>query len=311
MWGLKANAPGARGGPVLVTGASSGLGLETAAYLAERGFLVYATMRDIGRRDRLDEEARRRGVTVRCLQVDVTAPETITAAVRTIVDECGRLWAVVNNAGVQIRGYFEDLSEAEIRHVFDTNLFGSMSVTRAVAPHMRRAGGGRIVIVTSVAGRIGWLGQSAYCASKFALEGFGEALALEMAPLGVRVILIEPGIIKTDIWRANHTIARRARDPAGPYYAWFREAERLAERLVDTSSGTATDVAAAVCRAVTAARPRRRYATGRRASIALWLRRYVPGDLFDRACAWAATRRVMRGAAASDDPAGRSGTQLR
>ena len=282
------------GRTVLVTGASTGIGLETAVFLAERGFHVYATMRDLGRRGKLDAEAGRRHATVHALELDVRDRAAIDRAIGAIVGERGGLHGVVNNAGIQARGYFEDLSEAEIEAVFETNVFGSMAVVRAALPHLRAARRGRVVLVTSMGGRMGWPGLSAYCASKFALEGFGEALALEMAPLGVGVSLVEPGIIKTDIWGANRGVAARAADPAGPYHAWFREAERLADRMVDASRTKPVDVARAVHRALTARRPRLRYTVGSKAALAVALRRYLPGDLFERLYVREAVRRVTR-----------------
>jgi NAD(P)-dependent dehydrogenase (short-subunit alcohol dehydrogenase family) len=282
------------GEAVLITGASSGIGLEAAVYLAERGFHVYATMRDLGRRDPLDAEARRRNVKLEVLDLDVRDEAAVDRVVRAVVAECGGLYGLVNNAGIQSRGYFEDLSEAEIRRVFETNLFGGMTLVRAVLPHMRTAHRGRIVIITSVGGRIGSPGLTAYCASKFALEGFGEALALEMALVGVQVILLEPGIIKTELWGKNRGIAARALDPGSPYYAWFNEWERLADRLVAASRTRPVDVARAVHRALTVRRPKLRYVVGRKAAIAVALRRYLPGELFERFYFAEVARRVTR-----------------
>jgi len=279
---------------VLVTGASSGIGLETAVYLAESGFPVYATMRSLDRGEKLEEEAARRNVRVDVLQLDVTDRTSIDSAVRTVVARCGGIYALVNNAGIGLRGYFEDLGDAEIRQVFETNVFGTMAATRAVLPYMRAARRGRIVIVTSVGGRMGWLGLSAYCASKFALEGFGESLALEMAPLGVRVIMVEPAIIKTAIWGANRGIAKGALDPRSPYSAWFRESERLADWLVELSWTTPRDVAKAAHRALTAERPRLRYLVGRRASFVVGLRRHLPGEFFEKLYFRQAVRRVTK-----------------
>lgn len=282
------------GQAVLITGASSGIGLETAVYLAERGFHVYATMRDLSRRGALDAEARRRNVKLGVLDLDVRDTATVDRAVHTIVTECGALYGVVGNAGIQSRGYFEDVPDAEIRNVVDTNLFGTMAVIRAALPHMRAARTGRLVIITSVAARIGAPGLSGYCASKFALEGLGECLALEMAPYGVRVILLEPGIIKTDIWSANRGVSPRALDPGSPYYAWFRESERLADRLVDASPTTPADVAKAAYIALTTGRPKLRYVVGRRAAFVIALRRHLPGELFERLYFALVLRRVTR-----------------
>ena len=142
---------------VLITGASGGLGLETAVYLAERGFRVYATMPDLSERDVVDEAASRHGVELHVLKLDVTDQTSIEDAVSTIAEESGGIYGLVNNAGVALRGYFEDLLDEEIRRAFDVTVFGTMAVTRAVLPHMRAASHGRIVIVTSIGGRIGRL----------------------------------------------------------------------------------------------------------------------------------------------------------
>lgn len=267
---------------VLITGTSSGIGLQTAVYLAERGFKVYATMRNLSRRDELDAEAARCNVQLEVLQLDVTDKASIQSAVDTIIAESDGVYGLVNNAGITLRGYFEDLSEAEIRRVFETNVFGTMAVTRAVLPHMRTARRGCIVIVASVGGKMGSLALSAYCATKFALEGFGESLALELEPLGVHVILVEPGITRTKIWGANRNVAKRALDPSSPYYAWFRESERLANQFVESSPITLEEVAKTIHQVLTADRPKLHYLIGRRARIFFALRRCLPGELFDR-----------------------------
>jgi NAD(P)-dependent dehydrogenase (short-subunit alcohol dehydrogenase family) len=277
---------------VLVTGTSTGLGLETAVYLAERGFEVYASMRDLGRRGALDEAAARRSVELHVLQLDITDKVSIDRAVQAVVERSGGIYGLINNAGIGLRGYFEDLSEEEIRHVFEVNVFGTMAVTRAVLPHMRAARRGRIVIITSVGGLIGSLAVSAYCATKFAQEGFGESLAQEVVPFGIYVSLVEPAIIKTERWGIKRGIAKGAQDPESPYYAWFRESERLADRLVETSPTKPVDVAKAVYSALTARRPKLRYMVGRRAGLVVALRRYLPGELFERFYFGEAVRRV-------------------
>lgn len=279
---------------VLITGTSTGLGLETAVYLAERGFEVYASMRNLGRRVALDDAAARRNVKLHVLQLEITDKASIDRAVRTVVERSGGIYGLVNNAGIGLRGYFEDLSEEEIHQVFEVNVFGTMAVTRAVLPHMRAARRGRIVIITSVGGRIGSLAVSAYCATKFAQEGFGESLTQEVIPFGIYVSLVEPAIIKTERWGVKRGIARGALDPESPYYAWFRESERLADRLVETSPTKPVDVARAVYSALTARRPRLRYMAGRRAGLVLALRRYLPGELFERFYFGEAVRRVTK-----------------
>src|SRR5262249_41057058 len=148
-------------------------------------------------------EARERNDGLEIVRLDVTDPDSVESAVGTVAAAAGAIFGLVNNAGIGLRGCFEDLTDAEIRQVFDTNVFGTMAVTREVLPHMRSAGRGRIVTITSVGGRIATYGLSAYCSTKFALEGFGEALALELAPFGLQSILIEPGIIMTTRWTTN------------------------------------------------------------------------------------------------------------
>lgn len=267
---------------VLVTGVSTGLGLEAAVFLAERGFHVYAGLRDQSRRAALDEAAAQRKVELDIIELDITDQGEIDNAVATIVAQAGGIYGLVNNAGIGLRGYFEDLADHEIRAVFETNLFGTMAVTRAVLPIMRRAGRGRIVVVTSIGGRIASLAVSAYCASKFAQEGFAEALYQELLPLGIGVSIVEPAIIKTERWGANRGIAHLAEQPSSPYYAWFRNSERLANRLVETTPTKPVDVARAIHHALAAERPRLRYMVGWRAGLALLLRRYLPEPLFER-----------------------------
>lgn len=285
--------PGVRkSSAVLVTGASTGLGLETAVYLAKQGFEVYASMRDLGRRTALDEEAARRGVHLQVLRLDVTKKNTIEEAVHTVVERSGGIFGLVNNAGIGLRGFFEDLSQEEIRHLFEVNVMGTMGVTRAALPHMRAARGGRVVIISSVAGRICSPSASGYCATKYAQEAFGESLAQEVISFGIYVSLVEPGVVKTERWGTNRGIARGALNPESPYYAWFRESERQADRLVETTSTKPMHVARAVHTALTARRPRLRYMVGRRARLVVTLRRYLPGELFERLYFGEVVRRV-------------------
>jgi NAD(P)-dependent dehydrogenase (short-subunit alcohol dehydrogenase family) len=279
-------------GAVLVTGSSTGLGREIALHLAKHGFRVYATMRDLRQADGLLASARERNTQLRVLPLDVIDHDSIESAVRTILAENGSIYAVINNAGVGLRGYFEDLADEEIREVFEANVFGVMAVTRAALPHMRAAGRGRLIFISSVGGRIGSLGVSAYCATKFAVEGFAESLFQEIAPLGLQVVLIEPGIVKTERWAANRGTAKGARCQSSPYYAWFCQAEKEADQLVAASTATPEDVARVVYRALTTDRPKLRYMIGRKAKFAVALRRWLPGEAFERLYFGIVMRRV-------------------
>ena len=279
---------------VLVTGSSTGLGKEMALTLAGQGFRVYATIRDMEHADALHASAHERKVELSVLPLDVTDPESIEQAVETIVTESGGLYGVINNAGIGLRGYFEDLADEEIRQVFDANVFGVMAVTKAVLPYMREARRGRWSPSSSVGGRIGSLGVTAYCATKFAVEGFGESLFMELAPLGIQVVLIEPGIIKTERWTSNRGLAKGALNPESPYNAWFRQAEKESDQLVQASVATAADVAAVVNQALTARRPKLRYMVGRKAKLAVALKRWLPGELFERIYFGIIMRRVTQ-----------------
>jgi NAD(P)-dependent dehydrogenase (short-subunit alcohol dehydrogenase family) len=159
---------------------------------------------------------------------------------------------------------------------------------------MRRARRGRLIFISSIGGRIASMARTAYCASKFGVEGFAESLMQEVMPLGVRVSIIEPAIINTERWTVNRGIARRAMDPQGPYYTWFCNQERLADRLVQTSPTTPADVAGAIYQALTEERPRLRRVVGRRASLVVALKRYLPGELFERLYIGTAIRRVAK-----------------
>ncbi len=202
---------------VLVTGASSGIGEATVAYFAARGGNVAATMR------KPDETGTgNAGGTVRVFRLDVTDPESIEAAVRDAVAAFGRIDVLVNNAGYGLIGPFESMTPEEVRRNIDTNLMGVLNVTRAVLPTMREQRSGRIINVGSVAGQVTLPLYSIYCATKYGVEGFSEALDFELKPLGIRVKIIEPGAIKTDF--LGRSLVQPDMSGEGPYDAWSREA---------------------------------------------------------------------------------------
>ncbi len=277
---------------ILITGAGTGLGLEMSLHLAAQGYRVFATIPLDEQRAHVAGEAAARGVTLRLLLLDVTDPASIADAVTTVMAEHGNLYGLINNAGISLRGYFEDCDDDEIRRVYEVNVFGGMNVTRAVLPHMRAAGRGRIIFISSVGGRIASMARTAYCSSKFAVEGFAESLYQELLPLGIRVSVVAPAIIKNERWTVHRGLARRADDPAGPYHAWFVREEALADELVNSSPTTNRDVALAVEQLLADARPRLHTVVGRRANLAVLLRRLLPETVFERALLARAVRRV-------------------
>lgn len=298
----RAPRPRTSGQAVLVTGCSTGLGLHTALHLAARGFRVYATLRDLSATFAIHDAAAERGVTLEVLELDLTAPDTIGAAVETIVGENGGIYGLVNNAGIGLRGCVEDASHAEIRKVFETNVFGTIDVIKAVLPHMRAARRGRIVTLSSVGGRISSFGVAVYCSSKFAQEGLIEGLALELAPFGIHAILVEPGIVATTRWTTHRGYAARAQAPDSPYRSLFDAGEQLADRVVARAKTTPDDVARTIHLALTTDTPRLRYVVANPGSKAIMLRRYAPERLFERVYFGGLLRRLENASKSSPSP---------
>src|SRR5271169_4859489 len=204
----------------LVTGASSGFGLLTSIELAKAGFRVLATMRDLGRRDRLDQAVTAAGlarnIDVRAL--DVTNFDSIPGFVDAVVRDYGRLDVLVNNAGFAVAGFAEDIKLDELRLQFETNFFGAVAMTKAALPTMRRQRSGHIVQVSSIVGLHGSVTVSSYSASKHALEGWSESLRMEVNSLGIKVVLVEPGSFQTDIWTRGAVMGKEATKDSSPNF---------------------------------------------------------------------------------------------
>ncbi len=266
----------------LITGAGSGLGMESALFLAARNFRVYGTVLTEAEQQDLLAEAARRQTQVSALQMDVTRRPDIDRAVATVMREAGRIDAVVHFAGMGLRGFFEDLSMQEIRRLYDVNVFGIMEVTQAVLPHMRARRSGRIVITASAAGRMGEMSIAGYSSGKFAVVGLGECLRQEMALLNIQVSVLEPGLIYTPHFGINRNRARRAVDPASPYYFWFCQHEAIVDKLLATNKFTAQDIAGVVYRILTARHPRLHYMVGFNLKLMVTLRDLIPGEWFER-----------------------------
>ena len=182
----------------LVTGTSSGMGLHAAVELARRGLTVVATMRDVGRGDRLRAEAERAGVTLDVRPLDVTDHDAAAACVDAVLADHGRLDVLVNNAGQGAVATAEQLSMDDVRAQLEVNYLGPVALTKLVLPHMRAAGSGRVLTVTSVGGAVGQPFADAYCGAKFAVEGFMQSLAVVALPHGVRVSVVEPAAVASE-----------------------------------------------------------------------------------------------------------------
>ena len=189
----------------IVTGSSSGIGFETSLALARDGYFTYATMRDLKKADTIQKIAKEESLPLKVLELDVDNEESAEKAMKTIIQEKGRIDVLVNNAGWGIWGTGEDVSLEEFREQFETNFFSVVRMIQKVAPIMREQGSGNIVNISSVAGRIGLPASTAYVSSKFAIEGLSESLRYELGPFGVNVIIIEPGVIKTNFFDSMKT----------------------------------------------------------------------------------------------------------
>ena len=182
----------------VVTGSSSGIGFETSLLLAKNGFFTYATMRDLDKSNKIIDVKLKEKLPLEVLKLDVTDDKSVKEAIEKIANEQGTVNVLVNNAGYALVGPLEELSIQEFKEQFETNVFGAIRVTQAVLPIMRKQRQGTIVNISSIAGRIGFPLTSAYVSSKFALEGLSESMAFEIDQFGTKVILIEPGVIKTN-----------------------------------------------------------------------------------------------------------------
>jgi NAD(P)-dependent dehydrogenase (short-subunit alcohol dehydrogenase family) len=215
---------------VLITGCRSGFGLLAAVSAARAGHKVYAGLRDVDTAERLRDAAR--GLDVTPVQLDVTAAEQRESVVADIVERHGAVDALVNNAGIAIAGPLEELTEPEMRKLFEVNVFGLWALTNRVLPGMRAKRDGVIVNVSSMAGRMALPTLGAYAATKHAVLGMSEALRHELADHGVRVVLVEPGPYKTDILGRNRNIGSEVARQDGPYASLIARLERMEAKVV-------------------------------------------------------------------------------
>lgn len=251
----------------IVTGSSSGIGRETSLLLARNGFETYATMRNLSKRSAIEPVAAKEGLPIHVVELDVTSDKSVHNAIQQIVSNGGRIDVLVNNAGYALSGALEDLSMEEIKAQYETNVFGLIRVTNSVLPTMRRQGSGIIVNLSSGAGVIGYPGSSAYVSTKFAVEGLTESMAYEMEPFGLRTIIIEPGLIRTNFANAMK-IAKKAQEPNSPYSQMMKNMSKMAERLSENASPPEL-VAKVIFDAIATETPRLRYPAGK--DIEGWL----------------------------------------
>jgi NADP-dependent 3-hydroxy acid dehydrogenase YdfG len=266
---------------VLITGCSTGIGRATAERLARAGLPVYAT----ARRPESIEDLKGRGC--KTLALDVTDEESMRAAVGQVEQAEGAVGALVNNAGYSQSGAIESVRLDDVRKQFETNVFGLLRMCQLVLPGMRRQHHGRIVNISSMGGRLVFPGGGAYHGTKFAVEAISDAMRFEVRGFGVHVVLIEPGLIKTEFGTAASSSIETGTDGDGPY-AEFNEAvsKTTAEAYEGNMSRLAAGpdaVAAAIEKAITARNPRPRYKVAASARVMLGLRALLPDRAWDLA----------------------------
>lgn len=182
----------------LVTGSSTGIGFETSLLLARNGFYTYATMRDTRKSDNIEKIANNENLPLKVLSMDVDNDDSVKNAIYKILDEKKKIDILVNNAGYGLFGALEEISIDEAKKQFETNLFGAMRTIKETLPTMRKQKNGIIINVTSLAGVVGIPAECIYVSTKFALEGLSESISYELQPFGIKVIIIEPGVINTN-----------------------------------------------------------------------------------------------------------------
>ena len=258
-------------GTVMITGASSGIGLATARLLAGDGYSVIATSRSIDRLEGLRQEAEEQGLPIRTVELDINSDASVEEVMPGLVRDAGGIDALVNNAGYGLRGPLHSVSTEEIRAQFETNVFAALRLTRAVLPGMVEKGKGTVVNVGSVVGRIGMPLSGAYSASKFALEGMSESMRMELWPLGVRVAIVEPGLFKTSFLE-NQVSSEQAGSDALPHGG--KEARGGERKEYGRLGGDPVKVARVIRKIIRSRRPAFRYVVGpdaRAAVVAKWL----------------------------------------
>ena len=266
---------------VLITGTSGGFGLLTAVDLAKRGWRVIASMRNLERKGALEAALARSGAAqnVDIIQLDVTDQASIEKAVaQTLSITGGCLDAVVHNAGVAAGGAVEDIPEADLHRVMNTNFFGVVALTRALLPTFRKQRSGRIVIVSSESAFYGQPGNSIYVASKWAVEGWAESLVYEVDQFGIKVVLVEPGPYVTDIWQTSPRFA-----PSGSVYRrWSENVFRAGDAHVAGKGRDPQEVAVKIAKVLEAQRPSFRNPVHRLAHITRFARGKIPSPWLRR-----------------------------
>ncbi len=264
----------------VVTGSSSGIGYETALALARNGFSTYATMRNLEKAKSISDIAKKENLSLHTIKLDVTDEKSVNNAVKTIKSDAGRIDVLVNNAGYGLVGPIEDLSMNEIKAQYETNVFGLIRVTQAVLPIMREQKSGTIVNISSIGGKIALPLSSPYIGTKFAVEGLSESIAYDLEQFGIKVIIIEPGAIKTN-FDTGMIVAQKSQNSSSPYYSAMQKFESTLSSIVKNGSPP-SKVAEVILDAINAPSPNLRYTAGDDAAFLAQKRKELPDLEFQK-----------------------------
>jgi len=262
----------------IVTGSSSGIGFETSVILARNGFHTYAAVRTLDKSQPLMDMSKKDGLSIQVIELDVSNDKSVKDAINKVLSENKRIDVVVNNAGYALAGSFEDLSMDEIKSQFETNFFGVIRVIQAILPTMRNQRNGRIVNVSSMGGRIAIPLDSAYHGTKFALEGVSESLQYEVEQFGIKIIIIEPGAIKSNFFN-NLKMASKAQRPDSPYTQMMQKLNAGFSFMLENAPHP-VEVAKVILAAVTSEDPQLRYTVGDDAAMILQAKRTMSDTEF-------------------------------
>jgi short-subunit dehydrogenase len=268
-------------GVAVVTGSSSGIGFETSLALARNRFHTYATMRNLEDGSRhITDIAKNENLPLQVIQLDVNNDKSVIDAINRILRDKDRLDIVVNNAGYDLMGVFEETSMNEIRGQFETNFFGAIRVMQAVIPTMRKQRRGKIVNIKSLGGRIAIPLNSIYHGTKFALEGLSESIQYELEPFGIKIILIESGAVGSNFWK-NLKMAAKASDPTKSPYRPIENSISEALKQIVQNTIHPSEVTKVILQTVTSDNPDFRHIVGKDAAIFLEARRNMSDREFE------------------------------
>jgi len=254
---------------VLVTGCSSGIGLATCHVLSRNNFMTYGTVRNLSKDKKIQDLINGENLSLKILRLNVNDNQSIKIAVKKILTDTGRIDVLINNAGYGMFGPVEEITTQEVKKQFETNFFGTIRLIKAIVPIMRKQGNGTIVNISSMVGRFGVPLNSAYVSSKFAVEGLSESISFELEEFGIRVIVIEPGVVKSDFFQ---NVKVKGMNLESPYQKLMERRVNFLDKAMKNSLTSSYDVADTILDALNSKDPKFRYVIGNDATNSLRMR---------------------------------------